>query len=292
MTNSVKPGSVLVGVDDSSGSDLAVQWAAAYASAHQRPLTLLHGAGAPVVNEAGRDPEEVRRAALSVGRVTTDRARAVALAVSPSLSLSVHLEAQDPRPMLIDQAADAAVLVLGSRGHGGFLSLLLGSVSVALAAHAPCPVVVVRAADSAEASSPVVVGTTGDQDSDEALGFAFELADDESRPLEVVHATADPWLFPAPDFAGTQVEVANDWRQLLADAVASYTDKFPGVKVTTTVVPGSAAQALVVASEHASTVVVGARGRHALTTWMLGSVSRSVVESARCTVAVVRGAGT
>jgi nucleotide-binding universal stress UspA family protein len=85
------------------------------------------------------------------------------------------------------------------------------------------------------------------------------------------------------------VDVTADWDLLLAESMAGYAEKFPDVAFTSKVAQGAAAAALVAASGHASTVVVGARGRSALASRLLGSVSRSVLEHARCTVAVVRG---
>ena len=139
-----------------------------------------------------------------------------------------------------------------------------------------------------------MVGIDGTADSAGALTFAFELASEQHRPLEVVHAAGEAWLFPAPDTVGPTraEEITADWQLLLAESVAGYAEKFPDVAFTSSVVQGSAAGALVAASEHASTVVVGARGVSALTAGLLGSVSRSVVEHAHCTVVVVRGAAT
>ena len=109
-----------------------------------------------------------------------------------------------------------------------------------------------------------------------------------------MHAAGEAWLFPAPDVAGlpTAEEVTAGWQLLLAESVAGYAEKFPDVTVSTTVVQGSAAGALVAASERASTVAVGTRGHGASTTGLIGSVSRWVVEHAHCTVTVVRSAQT
>jgi nucleotide-binding universal stress UspA family protein len=291
MSSLVHPGSVVVGVDGSTGGDAAVVWAARYAAAHRRPLRLVHGAGALVVSDFGYDLEEARESLLLAGRSVIEHARDRALTESPSLHVTTRLEAGEPRSLLVAETADAHLLVLGSRGHGAVLSLLLGSVGVALVAHAVCPVVVVRPAAEEGAARPVVVGVDGAQDSSEALTFAFELADDQHRPLEVVHAAGESWMFPIPD-AAPAVDVTADWDLLLAELVAGYAEKFPEVAFSSRVAPGSAAAVLVAASRHASTVVVGARGRGALARRLLGSVSRSVLEQAGCTVAVVRNVQT
>jgi nucleotide-binding universal stress UspA family protein len=283
----------VVGVDGSTGSDRAVRWAATYAVAHQRPLTIVHGAGAPecLVADFPVDLQEARLGLLRTGRTVTDHARDLARTVGPHLVVAVELDTCEPRSLLAEATPDAHLLVLGSRGHGALLSLLLGSVSVALVAQAPCPVVVVRPVADDDESLPVVVGVDGTEDSTGALTFAFELAAEQRRPLEVVHATGEPWLFPVPDTGSVMdADVAADWQLLLAESLAGYCEKFPDVVFSSRVAQGSAAWALVAASGHASTVVVGARGRSALTEWLLGSVSRSVVEHGHCTVAVVRGA--
>jgi nucleotide-binding universal stress UspA family protein len=292
MKSSVSPGSVVVGVDGSNGSDTAVVWAATYAAGHRRPLTIVHGTGAPVVTAAVVDLHEARHSLRIAGRRVTDHALGLALAAAPGLDVGVHVDLCEPRSLLAEAAVDAHLLVLGSRGHGAVLSLLLGSVSVALAAHAPCAVVVVRPAAEDDDRRPVVVGADGTVDSHDALTFAFELASEQHRTLEVVHAIGEAWLFPAPDASVLQMgeEVLSDWKLLLAESVAGYAEKFPDVTFTSRVVQGSAAAALVAAGDRASTVVVGARGRSAMAKRLLGSVSRSVVEHAPCTVAVVRGA--
>ena len=292
MKTSVTPGSVIVGVDGSVGSDAAVAWAAAYAATHRRPLTIVHGAGEPLVTDFVIDLDEARQALRIAGRRKADHALGLAQATGgPALDIGVHVELCEPRSLLVEAAAGAHLLVVGSRGHGAVLSLLLGSVSVALTAHAPCPVAVVRQAADDDALRPVVVGVDGTADSAGALTLGFELAAQQRRPLEVVHAAGEAWLFPVPDAAapGMAEEVRADWQLLLAESVAGYAEKFPDVTFTSEVVQGSAAGVLVAASEHASTVVVGARGRGALARRLLGSVSRSVVEHAHCTVVVARG---
>ena len=69
---------------------------------------------------------------------------------SSSVTINPVLVQGSPARSLIEAASDAALLVVGRRGHGGFLGLLVGSVSHQVSAHAPCPVVVVPHADAEE----------------------------------------------------------------------------------------------------------------------------------------------
>jgi len=299
MNNSCVPGSVMVGVDGSPSSDTAVVWAATYALAQRRPLAIVHGAGHPVptdFTDFTGDVAEAHQDLRMAGRHVSDHALGLAQATSPAVDVSVHLALREPRELLLEMAKDASVLVLGTRGRGSVASLLLGSVSVALAAHAPCPVVVARSprASAGPDGLPVVVGADGTAGSAGALTLGFELASEQNRRLEVVHAIGDAWLFPFPGLVSSEMvnEEINGWELLLAESLAGYSEKFPDVVVDSRLVRGSPAQALVSASGAASVVVVGSRGRSAVTSRLLGSVSRSVVEHAQCTVAVVRGVGT
>ena len=261
MSSTCIPGSVLVGVDGSAGSDAAVSWAAHYAAAHRRPLALVHAAGDIVPTDFAFDLAEARHSLRAAGRQVLDRAHALARATEPSLEISAHLELHDARDLLLSMAEHAAVLVVGSRGRGRVSRLLLGSVSAALVTHAPCPLVVARDPDHED--GPIVVGVDGTPDSSAALGLAFELASEQHRPLEVVHALGDAWLFPAPDVISPAAlhDLMEEWDLLLGESLAGYGEKYPDVRVRRRLVQETPAQALVGRSETASTVVVGSRGR-------------------------------
>ncbi|RSM49355.1 hypothetical protein DMB66_45145 [Actinoplanes sp. ATCC 53533] len=138
---------ILVGTDGMAASQAAVRWAAREAQRRGLPLRIVHAfdwqweaarydAGAEYIDVA-------RQLADAVVAAARDQARAVA----PSLRVELDTIIGNPAPMLLAAAEeeDTELLVVGSRGRGGFASLLLGSVSRRVAAHAPCPVVVVRA---------------------------------------------------------------------------------------------------------------------------------------------------
>ena len=101
-----------------------------------------------------------------------------ALKRSPRLHVDARVLLETPEAALLDAAAGAHLLVVGSRGRGTLASLILGSVSVGVSAHAPCPVVVVRPEKASVGDAAyvgrVVVGVDGSEVSVQALDFAFD----------------------------------------------------------------------------------------------------------------------
>jgi nucleotide-binding universal stress UspA family protein len=280
-------GSVVVGVDRSTGSDVALAWAVDYATSHRKPLLIVNGAGDPVRSVEALGPEvmELLRAA---SRQATDAALDVVRRTAPELEVDVDMPMADPREALLDDATRASMLVVGTRGYGPVRALLLGSVSSAVVAHASCPVAVVRAAaEDGSADAPVVVGTDGGAASTAALDFAFDWASSRRTPLRVVHSWS---MFDAfVDAAGytRRQRLAEDHERALSESLAGFGEKYPDVSVTREIADGDAAQMLVDRSAKASLVVVGSRGRKGLKA-LFSSVSRDVVERAHCTVVVVR----
>ncbi len=134
---------VVVGVDGSEASQDALKWAADYAavagaqlravSAWQWPISL--GVALPL-------PEDY--SPLDDATAAVQQAITEALGSSPAVPIVTQIVEGAPAPALVEQAKDAALLVVGSRGHGGFTGLLMGSTSEYCAHHAPCPVVIVR----------------------------------------------------------------------------------------------------------------------------------------------------
>ena len=137
---------VVVGIDGSANSHKALTWAATEAADHGAELivvnvwehTLLPPAGTPSVSE--------RYAPFPSERTTEDLVNEVkeVLGAEPPVLVQPHVRQGNPAQVLIEQSADADLLVVGTRGHGGFRGLVLGSVSQHVAGYAKCPVVVVR----------------------------------------------------------------------------------------------------------------------------------------------------
>lgn len=289
MNTSVIHGSVVVGVDGSSHGDAAVDWAVQCAQAQRRPLTIVHAAGRLGASDSFGDVADARYKRRLAGRRITDHALARVKKLNPLLEVSVWMVLDDARSALMEAAKVASVLVVGTRGRGTLATLLLGSVSVDVSAHAPCPVVVVR--PLGDATDAIVVGVDGTAASAGAIQYAFELASWESRPLVVLHAVGDG-TSPYLDFALLTYEqgldLTDDHELQMAESLAGYAEKYPDVVSTHLLVQDTAAKALVTASKQARVVVVGSRGRGDAAAIVLGSVSRSVVEHAHCSVAVVR----
>ena len=140
------PGRIVVGVDDSEGSVAALRWAVEEAGLRDATLDVVHAWDYPYVGGelAGMaayaiDEEEMTRS----GKEIVDRALAAAGPAPAQLEARAVVVRGSDASVLIDRAKGADLLVVGTRGRGGFAGLLLGSVSQQVIHHAPCPVVVV-----------------------------------------------------------------------------------------------------------------------------------------------------
>ena len=135
-TISETPHRVLVGVDGSEGSDRALAWAAAEA---ERSGAILQVVTAFKPGYEFITPDEVRKSMLQV----IDRATSQVAALAPTVKVEGDYHEGPPAEVLINAGHHADLLVVGSRGQGGFRGLLLGSVSQQCSLHADCPVVIV-----------------------------------------------------------------------------------------------------------------------------------------------------
>jgi nucleotide-binding universal stress UspA family protein len=137
---------ILVGVDGSPGSRTALKWAAAEAADHAADLVvltvweraLLPPMGSGEVPEHGV-PDPSRTATEDLITVIREE-----LGDDPPVLVQPRAKQGNAAKVLIEESADADMLVVGSRGHGGFRGLVLGSVSQHVAAYAQCPVAVIR----------------------------------------------------------------------------------------------------------------------------------------------------
>jgi nucleotide-binding universal stress UspA family protein len=283
---SVAPGSVVVGVDGSPFSDAAVSWAAGYAAAHHAPLVLLHGVG-----DLG-DTQipyriDAREMLTCESHGITAHALDLARAQRPEADVSVRAVFEDARAALLG-VRHAGMLVVGTRGRGNLRSLVLGSVSQAVIAHAEVPVTVVRHVERPDAgAAAVVVGVALDGSAQSALDVGFEIASMTGRALDAVHAWSTHELLVDTSGHRHGRELRDAHERGFAETMAGYLEKYPDVPVSTRMVDGSAVAALVRESDSAAHVVVGSRSRGRVARHF-GSVGRAVVEHGHCPVTVVR----
>ncbi|MFC3501968.1 universal stress protein [Micromonospora krabiensis] len=274
---------VVAGVDGSPASLAAAEEAAREAQLRDRPLHLVHGFLHPLGYGVPINPYDLGLPApADTGQAMLEQAANDLADRWPGLRTEARQVAGGPGATLIEESRRAELVVVGSRGHGGFTGLLLGSVSGQVAAHAHCPVLVVRPADQpVPTRGPVLVGVDGSEPAELAVGYAADEAVRRGTELLLVHAAPADGAADSSGLPGTQPEA------LLDTAVAAARGSHPGLSVTGRTTRGtSPGQALVDASAEAALVVVGTRGRGGFTGLLLGSVSQAVVQHAHCPVLV------
>ena len=283
---------IVVGLDGSPGADAALAWAVEAARRRKATLWLVHAKDLVRFGDrwlALLPPVETQPMTWSVLTASLVELEDVDVADEPYLDLG------PPVDVLLERARDAQMVVVGSRGHGGFVSLLLGSTSLQVAMRAPCPVVVVRepvvGGELGPSAGRVVIGVDGSAMSDAAIRFGFEEADSRGIGLTAVHAWQSPEI--TPDAAPSDVWRAAEEheRAVLAERLAGWVEKYPDVAVTQRTVHADAAAALVNESAGAALTVVGSRGDGGFTGLLLGSVSHAVLHYAGSPVAVARTDG-
>jgi nucleotide-binding universal stress UspA family protein len=266
-------GSIVVGVDGSPTSTLAVDWAAREAVLQRRPLALLHAYHVDHVYAMGIYPSEVRDELADEGKTLLDVEDERLRETFPEIEIHRWLGYADPREALIEASSTAALVVVGSRGLGRLGSLLLGSVGVAVVRHAACPVVVRRPGDSS--GHGVVVGYDADE-GDAALLTAWQFASERHVPVTVVLSERyySPYLEPGDHEALDQKE-----RAALHEAMAALSEKFPDVHAIERTIGKPLASALIDLAPDYELVVVGSHPH--------GSLAVAVVEHASAAVVVV-----
>ncbi|MET8846802.1 universal stress protein [Amycolatopsis sp. NPDC004625] len=254
---------VLAGVDASEPSYAAVRWAAREAGRRDTTLRLVHAC----IFEGTRANEHDELLLEHIYR-RLHRAAAIARDWAPGVRVQTAVRLGLAADLLLEESADAALVVLGSHGLGGLRGALIGSVALRVAAEAPCPVVVVPGYQPAR-TGPVVAGIDRSESSEHALRFAFEEAAATRAPVLVVHAGH-----------GGDAE--------LAARVAAWRRKYPDLDVRTRFAPErEPARALQRAAPDARLIVVGTRGRGPVAGGILGSTGNTLLAHAACPVAVV-----
>jgi len=294
-------GRIVVGYDGSTQAARAVDWAAAEAARRDKPLTVFYvvdygrfavaGGGGGGTSWAPHLADEPAKLLVDKG---VERARRVA----PDVRVTGEAKVGRPVGALIEASRSADLLVVGTRGHSELVNLAVGSVAASMAAHARCPVVIVRGDRQVfpDPAHPVVVGVDGSAASQAALVYATRTARDSSAPLIVVCAwnvlLRDAWVGVDARVLIDRADLL-DWdrkaaRETLDVAVERVHTEYPEVALTASLVEAAPAVALLNAAADAGLIVVGTHGHGAFMSVMLGSVSHAVVYASTRPVAVVR----
>ncbi|WP_314225066.1 universal stress protein [Streptomyces zaehneri] len=283
---------LVVGVDGSGTSLLAVDWAVDEAARHGLPLRLVYASRweryerfVPT-GSLGRPSERV--VAENLVAAAAERAELR----NSQVKVTVDVVPDDAADALLREANDAFAVVTGSRGRGELKGLLLGSVGLAVAARANCPVIVVRGDKAGLAGSHgrVLLGAGEPETCAEAARFALREAEARDCGLDVVRA----WRRPAHDSADDPALAEEPVRrheerasalldELLRDGVADHS----AVRVRRVTAEGPAHSVLVRRSAAADLVIVGARRGSGHLGLQIGRVAHTLLHHADCPVAIV-----
>lgn len=280
---------IVVGVDESDISAEAVRWAAQEAQRRHLPVKLVRAdewiPGQPMLGN-GEDAVREHSSRLIATAAQSVREQ------SEEIQVTTALSPISTAATLVEESREASMVVVGSRGHGGFSGLLLGSTSLTLVAHAHCPVIVLPTAWLQRESHTrrIVVGVDNSPAAEAAVAFAMEEASTRGAELAAIHS----WSIDQFVTSWAPVPVAIDWTAVIAAERATFSKsmttwraRYPDVEVVLHLEQGHPRKVLAEASTDADLVVVGARGRGAITGLLLGSVSQSLLHESSCPVAVV-----
>lgn len=286
---------IVVGVDGSKESHHALTWAQSEAAVHGGELHVVH-AWAPYTAVS-----EVAVMATPINDELYEKAAHEVLAealagLPPDPSGSVALTSATvrgyPSSVLLEEAGDADLLVVGGRGRGGFTGLLLGSVSQQCVHHALRPVAVVPSAAPLPGTDDIVVGIDGSPGSASALAWAVDEAAIRDARLSVVHAWSTPFAVPpggigiAPLHRKDFLEQSERLLHEMVDGAMARAQRRP-TDIELLPIEEPAAPALLHRAAGAGLLVVGSRGRGGFAALVLGSVSQQCLHHAPCAVVVI-----
>ncbi|MFF7522138.1 universal stress protein [Streptomyces pseudovenezuelae] len=294
---------VVAGLDGSSESRAAVEWAAREAKMRGLPLKVVH-VWEPVPEPMAQAPllgvETQQHWSERIPREAVEGLRLR----HPGIEITMQQSSGGAADTLVKAAEDAELLALGSRGLSGIGGFMVGSVGLAVVAHAERPVVLVRAGEQAADEHqtdpagvpsaatpyrPVVLGLDPGSPDDSLIEFAFDAAARRSAVLRVVHG----WNLPPYYTYGLSVdpeyhdEIVRQQSAALSAALRPWRQKHPDIEVVEESRSGSGANHLVDASREASLVVVGRRIRRSPLGAHIGSVTHAVLHHATAPVVVV-----
>lgn len=278
--------SIVVGVDGSPGGRSALAWAVDEATMRNLPLDLVH-AWRPMFRAATGDALDPSLIAQTHGDALLAAALGQVKVSAPTVSSRTRLVKGRPSEALLAAAAGAHLLVVGSRGVGGFRGMQLGSVGLHAVGHASCSVAIVRARPRAK--GPVVVGIDGSPAARHVLEAAAEEAALRCSPLVVLWALyVHPIAEGVPDRESALASLQATAHETLQPLINDVTRLHPSVDVRASLPTGYPAEVLTTASATAQLLVVGSHGGGAFSGMRLGSISHALAHEAHCPLIVAR----
>lgn len=282
---------LVVGADGSEPSLRAADWAADEAVLRGVPLRVVYAHLWDRYEGSALARDLARPAGPPSPRDIADAGARRALAGHPGLRVAVEVVPEEPEYALVRAGRHAAALVVGTRGRSGVAEMLLGSVSLAVAAHADCPVIVLRGSHDNQAAPPVhgrvVVGVGEDVKDPAAMRFAVAEARRRGVALEAVRA----WRCPARESVDHPLmtgEPARLYEERAAEELKTALRDVPDdLRVYRRTVEGYARRVLLDASHRADLLVVGARRRDGHVGLQLGRVAHGLLHHSACPVVVV-----
>lgn len=293
---------IVVGVDGSEQSLGALRWAAREAHRRNAPLHIVTAYSMPLFVGSTFDAGYAAIDEAALNRAVRELVRDAAEHVA-DLDVAVRstAEAGDPSGVLVELSRTAQLLVLGSRGRGGLLGRLLGSVSTAVPAHSHCPVGIIPLpwakehqldrdiSDARAFVEGVAVGSDGSEHSSVAMLRAAEEAQLLGVPLTVVCAV--PPMAGAASWMPTPVDFEDIYREItdaLNASVRWLRGHFPELQIMPELLDGSPIDVLVGQSKLNRLVVMGTRGRGGFAGMLLGSTSQGVLHNSGGPVMIIQ----
>jgi nucleotide-binding universal stress UspA family protein len=290
---------IIVGFDHSDGARTAVRWAADEAQVRGCRLSVVTSYNIPVGGDfiAAWPAADVHAIVNDAATQALEEVAAGLRVTHPDLDVVTSVTTQPAWSALVDGAKADDLVVVGASSHSGAKAFWLGSTPRAVVRHAPCPVVVVRGAGVPHRPERVIVGFDGSDAAADALRWALDEADRLGAPVRVVHA----WEYPygplagdvpmgAVDFATAQVkDLTRVDAACVLDAGVELARERANADVEGVLVEGTPASALLSFVQDGDLLVIGTRGRGALS-GAFGSTANAILDRANVPIVVVRDA--
>lgn len=296
---------ILVGFDGSDHALSALHFAAVEAMSRNVGLTVVTAFTVPVMiypNMASLPAKPEDEFRQEIAEKTLDAAREYLKEYAGKVSFATVQG--DATGALVDLSTRAKLVVVGARGRGGFLGRILGSVASALPAHAHCPTIVVpsdyepgqaegvKRFTSSQSDSPVLAAIDGSDKSHLVLLAAAQQAEHRGAPLKVFAAMPllGEWMYWYPEIHADEGSIEKrraHLQQSIDEGLAWLRDDHHSLDITLEVTVGDPIALIEDKTRASALTVVGTRGRGAVRSALLGSISRGVLNHAEGPVMVV-----